>query len=67
MPVVSISNAQRKPLPWLNRQATVHHGLPYKWYSSGRPNEGYLAFLGRISPEKNPVEAIRIAKLSGRK
>jgi|SRR5580704_10288459 glycosyltransferase involved in cell wall biosynthesis len=67
MPVVSISNAQRKPLPWLNWQATVHHGLPYKWYSSGRPNEGYLAFLGRISPEKNPVEAIRIAKLSGRK
>jgi glycosyltransferase involved in cell wall biosynthesis len=67
MPVVSISDAQRAPLPWLNWQATVHHGLPYKWYSPKRKSEGYLAFLGRISPEKNPVEAIAIARLSRRK
>jgi glycosyltransferase involved in cell wall biosynthesis len=65
MPVVSISNAQRAPLPWLNWQATVYHGLPYKWYSPTRPAGGYLAFLGRISPEKNPVEAIEIARRAG--
>ena len=65
MPVVSISNAQRAPLPWLNWQATVYHGLPYKWYSPNRPVGGYLAFLGRISPEKNPVEAIEIARRAG--
>ena len=67
MPVVSISNAQRAPLPWLNWQATVYHGLPYKWYSASRPSGGYLAFLGRISPEKNPVEAIEIARRTGMK
>jgi glycosyltransferase involved in cell wall biosynthesis len=67
MPVVSISNAQRAPLPWLNWQGTVHHGLPFRWYSPTRPAGGYLAFLGRISPEKNPVEAIAIAKRAGMK
>jgi glycosyltransferase involved in cell wall biosynthesis len=67
MPVISISDAQRAPLPWLNWQATVHHGLPYKWYSPARKVENYLAFLGRISPEKNPVEAIHIAKMAGMK
>ena len=67
MPVVSISNAQRAPLPWLNWQGTVHHGLPFQWYSPTRPAGGYLAFLGRISPEKNPVEAIAIAKRAGMK
>lgn len=65
MPVVSVSNSQRSPLPWLNWQATVYHGLPYKWYSPSRPVEDYLAFLGRISPEKNPVEAIEIARRAG--
>jgi glycosyltransferase involved in cell wall biosynthesis len=65
MPVVSISDAQRAPLPWLNWHGTVHHGLPYSWYSPSRPVEGYLAFLGRISPEKNPVEAIKIAQRTG--
>jgi glycosyltransferase involved in cell wall biosynthesis len=65
MPVVSISDAQRAPLPWLNWHGTVHHGLPYTWYSPSRPVEGYLAFLGRISPEKNPVEAIKIAQRTG--
>jgi len=66
-PFVSISNAQRKPLPWLNWQATVYHGLPenlYKFY----PEKGdYLAFLGRISPEKRPDRAIEIAEKFGMK
>lgn len=65
MPVVSISNVQRTPLPWLNWQATIYHGLPYKWFSPNRPAGEYLAFLGRISPEKNPVEAIEIARRAG--
>lgn len=64
-PFVSISNSQRKPLPWLNWQATVYHGLPenlYKFY----PQTGkYLAFLGRISPEKRPDRAIEIAEKFG--
>lgn len=66
-PVVSISDAQRAPLPWLNWQATVHHGMPpdkFPLYS--RPGE-YLAFLGRISPEKGLDEAIRIARRAGMK
>lgn len=52
MPVVSISNSQRKPLPQANWIGTVYHGLPkdlYKFYDS--PGK-YLAFLGRIAPEK---------------
>ncbi len=64
-PFISVSNAQRKPLSWLNWQATVYHGLPenlYKFY----PSQGkYLAFLGRISPEKRPDRAIEIAKRFG--
>jgi len=52
IPLVSISAAQRKPLPWVNWQATVYHGLPDDLYRY-RPEPGrYLAFLGRISPEK---------------
>ncbi|HJW27260.1 MAG TPA: glycosyltransferase family 4 protein [Rhodocyclaceae bacterium] len=65
MPVVSISHAQRQPIPWANWVATVHHGLPTKLY---RPVPGpgdYLAFLGRISPEKRPDRAIRIARRAG--
>lgn len=61
MPVISISDAQRDPLPWLNWQGTVYHGLPldlYQLYSG--PGE-YLAFLGRISPEKRVDRAIEIA------
>lgn len=62
MPVVSISNAQRQPLPWLNWQGTVYHGLPEDLYTF-RPEHGsYLAFLGRISPEKRVDRAIEIAK-----
>lgn len=66
MPLVSISNNQRLPMPsnsnWL---ATVYHGLP-SHVCPFRPETGkYLAFLGRISPEKRPDRAIEIAKAAG--
>jgi glycosyltransferase involved in cell wall biosynthesis len=65
MPVISISNGQRDPLPWANWQATVYHGLPVDIYRF-RPEPGsYLAFLGRISPEKRVDRAIEIAKQVG--
>src|SRR5215813_13897587 len=65
MPVISISNGQREPLPWANWQATVYHGLPRDLYRF-RPEAGrYLAFLGRISPEKRVDRAIEIAKQVG--
>ncbi len=67
MPVVSISNAQRAPLPFVNWVATVYHGLPkdlFRFYA--RPGD-YLAFLGRISPEKRPDRAIKIAEMVGMK
>ena len=65
MPLISISNAQRRPLPWCNWEATVYHGLPSSLYSF-HPHPGkYLAFLGRISPEKRPDHAIEIAKRIG--
>jgi glycosyltransferase involved in cell wall biosynthesis len=58
LPVISISNGQREPLPWANWQATVYHGLPADIYRF-RPEPGsYLAFLGRISPEKRVDRAI---------
>ncbi|HEX5412749.1 MAG TPA: glycosyltransferase family 4 protein [Terriglobia bacterium] len=67
MPVVSISDAQRQPLPWINWQATIHHGLPLDYYRlHDRPGD-YLAFLGRICPEKRVDRAIEIAKRFGMK
>ncbi len=63
-PVVSISDAQREPLPNANYVATIHHGLPQNSLRKG-PGGGYLAFLGRISPEKAPDAAIRIAAQAG--
>ena len=65
MPVISISDAQRQPLPWLNWQATVYHGLPEDGYQFREGSGQYLAFLGRISPEKSPDRAIEIAKRAG--
>jgi glycosyltransferase involved in cell wall biosynthesis len=59
MPVVSISDSQRQPLE-ANYAATIHHGLPLKSLTQG-PGGHYVAFLGRISPEKGPDAAIRIA------
>jgi glycosyltransferase involved in cell wall biosynthesis len=65
MPLVSISNAQRSPLPWANWQGTVYHGLPLDLYTPGSGAGGYLAFIGRISPEKRVDRAIEIAKEVG--
>jgi glycosyltransferase involved in cell wall biosynthesis len=65
MRVVSISNSQRTPLPWLNWQGTVYHGLPDGAFRF-HPHAGkYLAFLGRICPEKGVDTAIEIARKSG--
>ncbi|MGA2351108.1 MAG: glycosyltransferase family 4 protein [Terracidiphilus sp.] len=65
MNLISISNAQRKPMPWATWLASVHHGLPESLHRMGRGEGGYLAFLGRISPEKRLDRAIEIAKLVG--
>jgi glycosyltransferase involved in cell wall biosynthesis len=62
MPVISISNVQREPLPWANWQATVYHGIPADMYRFREEPGTYLAFLGRISPEKRVDRAIEIAK-----
>lgn len=64
-PLVSISTAQRQPLPFANWAGTVHHGLPSRHYRFSRQSRGYLAFLGRISPEKRPDRAIATAKQLG--
>jgi glycosyltransferase involved in cell wall biosynthesis len=63
--VVSISDAQRRPLPKAAYAATVLHGLPEELLKQGSGAGRYLAFLGRMSPEKGPDAAIRIAKASG--
>ena len=65
MPVVSISDAQRRPLPFAHWQGTVHHGLPPGLYEPSFEPGKYLAFLGRTSPEKGLDEAIAIARLAG--
>jgi glycosyltransferase involved in cell wall biosynthesis len=65
MPVVSISDAQRNPLPFVNWRATVYNGIPRELLRfHPRPGE-YLAFLGRISPEKRVDRAIEIAVRTG--
>jgi glycosyltransferase involved in cell wall biosynthesis len=65
MPVSSISSAQRQPLPWLNWQGTVYHGLPEGHYDFSGKSGTYLAFLGRTSPEKGLDDAIEIAHRTG--
>jgi glycosyltransferase involved in cell wall biosynthesis len=66
MPLVSISNAQRAPISSSSFCATVYHGIPADLYKPTiRPRGGYLAFLGRISPEKRPDRAIRLARAFG--
>ena len=67
VPVVSISNAQRRPLPHANYVSTVPHGLPERLLMPEPVEPGYLAFLGRISPEKRPDRAIQIARRAGLK
>lgn len=65
MPLVSISSSQRQPLPRAGWVGTVHHGLPPDLYREGDGSGGYLAFLGRISPEKRVDHAIEIARRAG--
>ncbi|MCO6415996.1 glycosyltransferase family 4 protein [Siccirubricoccus sp. KC 17139] len=65
-PLVSISNNQRLPLPMGRFVGTVYHGLPAELLSLHPRHQGYLAFLGRICPEKGLDSAIRIAQRTGR-
>jgi glycosyltransferase involved in cell wall biosynthesis len=65
MRLVSISDAQRAPMPWASWEATVHHGMPAHEFTARESRGEYLAFLGRVSPEKGLPRAIRIAKLAG--
>jgi glycosyltransferase involved in cell wall biosynthesis len=66
-PLVSISDAQRRPLTNGNFIGTVYHGLPPNLLTPRKVERDYLAFLGRICPEKAPDRAIRIAKAAGMK
>jgi glycosyltransferase involved in cell wall biosynthesis len=61
-PIVSVSNQQRLGCPDLNFVSTIYNGIDLSLYELGRGDGNYLMFLGRISPEKGPVEAIQIAK-----
>ncbi|GGC61231.1 glycosyltransferase family 4 protein [Chelatococcus reniformis] len=66
MPLVSISDDQRRAIPHANFAATIHHGLPTKLHAPRTtPDGGYVAFLGRISPEKRPDRAILMARAAG--
>ena len=65
LPLVSISNAQRRPIPWAGWRATVYHGLPERIASLHEEPGDYLAVLGRVSPEKGVDRAIEIARLAG--
>ena len=65
MPLVSISDDQRKPSPHANFVATIHHGIPLNLHRPSFEQGSYLAFLGRISPEKRTDRAIRIARAAG--
>ena len=65
MPIVSVSNAQREPIPRANWRATIHHGIP-EHIGRLHPRTGrYLAFVGRVSPEKRVDRAIEIARWAG--
>jgi glycosyltransferase involved in cell wall biosynthesis len=64
-PVISVSLAQRKPLPRVNWVGNIPHGLPVDLYNFYPKGGDYLAFLGRISPEKRVDRAIEIARRAG--
>jgi glycosyltransferase involved in cell wall biosynthesis len=65
-PLVTISNDQRRPIPYANIIATVYHGLPLDLFRPVlKPRGDYLAFLGRVSPEKRLDRAIEIAVRAG--
>jgi glycosyltransferase involved in cell wall biosynthesis len=66
MPLVSISDAQRRPIADANFAKTIYHGIPADLHKpTFDPRGGYVAFLGRISPEKGPDRAIAIARSLG--
>jgi glycosyltransferase involved in cell wall biosynthesis len=65
IPLVSISNSQRSPIAYANWQGTVYNGLPLDLYRFKAEPKNYLAFLGRISPEKGIDQAISIARHTG--
>jgi glycosyltransferase involved in cell wall biosynthesis len=65
LPLVSISDSQRKPISFARFIATVYHGLPLDLFQKGEGKGNYFAFLGRISPEKGVDRAIEIAKAAG--
>lgn len=67
VPVASISNAQRAPMPFLDWRATVHHGVPDDMYCFRAARGDYLVFVGRISREKRVDRAIEIAIRAGRR
>jgi glycosyltransferase involved in cell wall biosynthesis len=66
-PLVSISDSQRLPVPEANWVSTVHHGLPRGLHTFQSQPADYLAFLGRVSPEKRLDRAIEIARLAGKR
>jgi glycosyltransferase involved in cell wall biosynthesis len=65
LPVISISNAQRRPVPHAGWVRTIHHGLPEKLLTPQPVKPSYFAFLGRIAPEKGVDRAIHIAREAG--
>lgn len=65
MPLVSISDHQRLPVPPVNWRGTVHHGMPLGLLQEGKGDGGYLAFLGRICADKGIMPAIEIARRAG--
>ncbi|PIS39791.1 MAG: glycosyl transferase [Candidatus Nealsonbacteria bacterium CG08_land_8_20_14_0_20_38_20] len=66
IPVISISDSQRKPFPNLNYAATIYNGIDIKEFEfNNKPKGDYFAFLARMSPEKGPVQAIQAAKKAG--
>lgn len=64
-PVVSISNSQRRPIPFANYIATVYNGVSIEKLPFGQGQGGYLTFVGRISPEKGVADAIDVALRAG--
>jgi glycosyltransferase involved in cell wall biosynthesis len=63
--LVSISDDQRRPIPHANWQATVYHGIPLDLHTFREGPGSYLAFLGRVSPEKGLDKAVEIARRAG--
>lgn len=65
LPLISISNSQRQPIPWANWLATIYNGIPQNLFTFYPQRGKYLVFLGRISPEKRVDRAITIAQQTG--